>query len=323
MTSAGRCVAGPLVFDPDMPVAHEAQRACSVVSRASGESLTGWTPPRPQPWLIIEDDGPWGAVPAGRDPRLPEPFRRALHERDIRLQLVRRPDRRHPGADDATGTFVALAWSDRQRSWVETTRLTAPYEQLGSGVLDALAAGERPEVGGEPVAPLVLVCTHGRVDPCCARSGRPVAAALADAYGPMVWETTHVGGCRFAANILLLPDGVMYGHTDPDRAVRQVGVHLTGRLLDDTGLRGQAGVPHVAQVAELAVRRATDTWDLHGVVTTSIQDDGDVQQVTVDAVGRMFVATVTTQAHPERFYGCGNADRWRPEDRVVTDVRRA
>ena len=321
MTPADASTSGRLVFDPDTPVADEARRACSVVSRASDESIAGWTPPAPQPWVLVEDDGPWGDTAAVRDPRVPEAFRTALEERDVRLQLVRRPARRRQDVGPAGGAFVALAWSDRQRSWAEATQLDAPYEQLGDDVLDALVAGRRPGVGDEPVAPLVLACTHGRVDPCCARYGRPVAATLADAYGPMVWETTHVGGCRFAANILVLPDGVMYGHTDPDLAVRQVGAHLTGRLLDGPGLRGQAGVPHVAQVAELAARRATDTWELHAVATTDVSDDGRVQHVTVDADGRTFTATVTTRTHPERPFGCGDADRWRPEDWVVTELQ--
>ena len=314
---------GPLVFDVDTPVADEAQRACSVVSRASGERLAGWTAPGPQAWVLVEDDGPWGSTAAQRDPRVPEMLRAAMDERGIRLQLVRRPDRRRRDVGDGGGRFVAVAWSDRERSWAETSRLHAPYEQVDVAVLDALADGARPGLGDEPVAPIVLACTHGRVDACCARYGRPVAAALADAYGPMVWETTHVGGCRMAANILLLPDGVMYGHTDPDRAIRQVGAHLAGRLLDDAGLRGQAGVPRVAQVAELAVRRATEIWDLHGVLATAVRDEGDEQRVTVETGDRAFTATVTTHGHPERAYGCGNADRWQPEDWVVTSVRPA
>ena len=49
-----------------------------------------------------------------------------------------------------------------------------------------------------PPAPLLLVCTHGRRDACCAQFGRPTAMALARRYGTAVWETTHVGGDRFA-----------------------------------------------------------------------------------------------------------------------------
>lgn len=320
MTSTDRPAPGPLVFDPDTPVDHEAQRACSVVSRAGGESIAGWTAPGPQPWVLVEDDGPWGATSANRDPRVPETFRAALEERGVRLQLVRRPDRQRRGVGEE-GRFVALAWSDRQRSWARTTRLDSPFQQLGPAVLDELADGVQPDIGDEPVAPLVLACTHGRVDPCCARFGRPVAARLADAYGPMAWETTHVGGCRFAANILLLPDGVMYGHTDPERAVRQVGAHLAGRLLDEPGLRGQAGVPRVAQVAEIAVRRETGTWVLHGVVATDVRDAGDAHHVTVEGPDRTFTVTVTTRSHPERFFGCGDAGRWQPEDWQVIDLR--
>lgn len=321
MTRTDATAPGRLVFDLDTPVENEAQRACSVVSRGSGEPIAGWTAPAPQPWILVEDDGPWGDTAAARDPRVPAQFRRALEERGVRLQLVRRPDRRRQHVGGAGGAFVALAWSDRQRSWAETTHLDEPYAQLGDDVLDVLADGRRCGIGDAPVAPLVLACTHGRVDPCCARYGRPVAARLADAYGPMVWETTHVGGCRMAANVLVLPDGVMYGHTDPGLAVRQVGAHLAGRLLDEPGLRGQAGIPRVAQVAELAVRRATDTWELHAVTTTGVRDGGAVQHVTVDADGRTFTVAVAVRTQPERPLGCGDTDRWAPEGWIVTDLR--
>ena len=66
----------------------------------------------------------------------------------------------------------------------------------------------------------MLVCTHGVHDTCCAIRGRPVAAALAAEWPGQVWECSHVGGDRFAPNVVVLPDGFYYGNLDPESAVR-------------------------------------------------------------------------------------------------------
>lgn len=315
---------GRIVFDPDVPVADQTRRACSVTSRTSGESLAGVTSGAPQAWLVIEDDGPWPATNARRDESLPVRLRNDLDDLGVRLQYVRRPGRR-PRAEARGGErFVGLAWAARGDSWLETTTMAEPWDSVDRDVLTCLGAGERPGLGTQPPAPLVLACTHGRVDPCCARYGRPVAAALADAFGPMVWETSHVGGCRFAANILLLPDGVMYGHGDPDRAVTNVGSYLAGRLVDDPGLRGQPGVPQPVQVAELAVRRATGVWGLHDLEATVVSAGEDRHRVRVEVAGHgASVVDVVTERLPERPYGCGDDRTWTPQHWQVAALRPA
>ena len=50
---------------------------------------------------------------------------------------------------------------------------------------------------------LVLVCTHGARDGCCASLGSPVFKELLRARGVSAWRTTHVGAHRFSA--LTLP----------------------------------------------------------------------------------------------------------------------
>ncbi|MBV9923283.1 MAG: hypothetical protein JOY78_20875 [Pseudonocardia sp.] len=67
-----------------------------------------------------------------------------------------------------------------------------------------------PEPGarlpGRPVDdPLLLVCTHGRRDRCCALDGRALVRALVEAGEPDVWECSHLSGHRFAPTALVLP----------------------------------------------------------------------------------------------------------------------
>ena len=71
--------------------------------------------------------------------------------------------------------------------------------------------------GDRAGAPLFVVCTHGKHDPCCARYGRPLFEALSEQVGAeSAWQCTHVGGDRFAANAVCLPHGVYYGRVERD-----------------------------------------------------------------------------------------------------------
>ena len=115
------------------------------------------------------------------------------------------------------------------------------------------AAAARDGAPG-PDEPLLLVCAHGRHDTCCAVRGRPVADRLAQRWPAGTWECSHVGGDRFAANLLVLPDGACYGNLDADTAVDVVTSHLQGRV-DVDHLRGVSTQPPVAQAAIAAALR--------------------------------------------------------------------
>ena len=96
-------------------------------------------------------------------------------------------------------------------------RPSRTLEELTGIDLDAVSRGEAPDwprVDG----PLFGVCTHGRHDACCAERGRPVAAALTASHPAETWEISHMGGDRFAANMVVLPEGLYYGRMDPGTA---------------------------------------------------------------------------------------------------------
>jgi hypothetical protein len=92
------------------------------------------------------------------------------------------------------------------------------------------------------------VCAHSKHDTCCALRGRPVAAAL-DAVRPgRVYECTHVGGDRFAANVLVLPAGLLYGRVLPFAAAEFVAAAEADEVVGAL-LRGRIGLPSTAQAA--------------------------------------------------------------------------
>ncbi|MGW1346515.1 sucrase ferredoxin [Kribbella sp. NPDC002412] len=119
-------------------------------------------------------------------------------------------------------------------------------------LLDVLAGTDPGEPSDEPA---YLVCTHGRHDACCSVRGRPVAAALAATYPERTWECSHIGGDRFAANVVVLPHSLFYGHVSAPRAVELAKHHDEGLVVPDL-LRGSGAFIPPVQAAQHYARAA-------------------------------------------------------------------
>jgi hypothetical protein len=99
-----------------------------------------------------------------------------------------------------------------------------------------------------------FVCTNGARDPCCAIRGPAVAQALERTRPGQVYECSHLGGHRFAANVLVLPDGLCFGRLDARTAPALVRELDAGRL-PLQHLRGRTSYEPEQQAAEIIVRR--------------------------------------------------------------------
>ncbi len=201
-------------------------------------------------WLLLEHPGPWG-IDAFVDSRLPEGLGRELLARcavaNVRPVLIRRM----AGTDASSGTTAFAIRSGPEPPWIERARLGHIRDALGID-LEALGAGERP--GLEPhEAALFLVCTHGRHDTCCAERGRPLARSLTDAFPEPTWECSHIGGDRFAGNVVAFPHGCYFGRVDPPDAERVARAYLDGRIALDR-YRGRSCSSMAVQAAEHALR---------------------------------------------------------------------
>jgi hypothetical protein len=107
---------------------------------------------------------------------------------------------------------------------------------------------------GDPERRRYLVCTNGARDPCCAIRGPAVAHALERVRPGQVYECSHLGGHRFAANLLVLPDGLVFGRLDTRAALALVDELDAGRLPLEH-LRGRSAYDPERQAAEILVRR--------------------------------------------------------------------
>jgi (2Fe-2S) ferredoxin len=222
---------------------------CSTASREREEPLAA-TASRVERWLLVEHRGAWGpqSVPSSR---LPQAAARALavtaDAAGARLLMVRRP----AGIACGAGRHV-FAVDSRPGCEQVLTRHVA-----GDGELLRLAFGGQ---GWTPYdGPLYLVCTHGRHDRCCALRGRPVAQALSQAHPDRTWECSHVGGDRFAANVVVLPEGLYLGRVGAEDAVRVVDELTQGRLPVGQ-VRGRSSLPLPTQAAQQLAREALGRW---------------------------------------------------------------
>lgn len=139
-----------------------------------------------------------------------------------------------------------------------------PEAQVLNGVDEqTLAAAMRRwadggEIGGRRDERItILVCTDSRTDACCARYGFTTYKALVAEADPQkfnIVQTIHLGGCRFATSIAVLPSSERYGRLTPE----QVPAFLEAIGRGETYLpasKGRIGLDEPAQVAELAARR--------------------------------------------------------------------
>ena len=215
---------------------------CADTARERGDAMQG-TALNVQRFLLIEHPGPWAfdaLGSSGIDPGILGQLLVATRDAGARTLLVRRH-----GRVDATP----------QRAWAVADVVEGRI-LWGSWTTDADLLLARDALA-EPSAtwsdePVLLVCTHGRHDTCCAVRGRPVAAALAERHGDLVWECSHVGGDRFAASVVVLPDGSYYGGLDDAEACDVLERHLAGTVTPSR-LRGSSMLSTVAQAAAVAV----------------------------------------------------------------------
>jgi hypothetical protein len=222
---------------------------CSVHSEALDEPMLA-TASHVRNWVLIQHDGPWG-LDAFRDARGlagagPALTRRA-RAHGVRPVLIRRVGR--AGGPRVT---VFAVHSGPDDPWIERLSLERIED---AAELDLEALGRGTSVHGEPhTGPLYLVCTHGRHDACCAERGRPVALAMDGAAPDATWECSHIGGDRFAGNLVAFPHGLYFGRVEPKDGPVIARRYEEGRI-DLERFRGRSCHATVAQAAEQFARR--------------------------------------------------------------------
>ncbi len=231
----------------------EVTEQCSVTSFTAGEQVFGSMKPHPI-WFLLEYEGRWESD-AFENSDLPAPVKTRLVEQmdSVRAHLL--VIRQKPRVVDYAGITFFVALTREHDPALYEFHLSS-YEDLLTLDLAALCAGDAAFDAHRRTAPLFLVCTHGRHDRCCARHGVPVIEQLAAHVPNAAWQSSHMGGHRFAANMLCFPHGVNYGRVTAENVLSLTSAYSAGQLVP-AHYRGRAAYTKPIQAADYFLRMET------------------------------------------------------------------
>ena len=168
------------------------------------------------------------------------------------------------------------------------------YDGLVRTPIESLFRGES---GERLEAPRYFVCTNGQRDLCCARFGLPVYNKLREHLGERVWQVTHLGGHRFAPNVLVLPQGVLYGRVGTagadagDESIAQFAAEVEAGGVPRRYLRGRSSYPKPVQAAE-------GFAGCDGLRWVAMEEDDGHAEVTFNQQGKPLVVNVAVAEEP-------------------------
>ena len=234
-------------------------------------------------WVLLENRHPWSAK-ALSDNRLSADLRHWL-EHGTRQLAASGTDGKPLAVRPA---FVRRASSD-DRSTVMLARDGAlwRYDAASEAELTDIDLTRPDAAMRRETEPQYFVCTNGRRDLCCARLGLPAYRRLHERVGERAWKITHVGGHRFAPNVLALPQGVLYGRVQPEAVDEFVAAVDAGQLAVQH-VRGRNALPAAAQFAETCLPASAHP------ATLAACDDGEVSFSGAD--GRRYDLQVARSA---------------------------
>jgi hypothetical protein len=272
---------------------------CSVASAARGEPIHA-TASQVKAWLLVEVQGSWGrdAIHDSElGPHAPKVWRQAMSSRGVRVITIRR-DLDRSSKHTVEGVRVVHVVAGRPGTTVATAH-RAVLDDLHHVVAatESIANGHGPDAGwAADDERYVLVCTNGRHDACCATYGRPLVRDLRDGpWGQHVWECSHIGGDRFAGNVLVLPASLYFGRCRGEDAARILGALDAGRL-DLGNFRGRSALTLAEQAAEHFTRTELGLDGLDDVVAIRTSDAGRIELDLAD--GRAAVVSLERSRRP-------------------------
>lgn len=250
-----------------VPIEQGQESFCAERTRQAGEPLFG-TATEVRIWFLLEYRQLWRAK-AVTNNDLPAGVQKFLAQ-----QLVSVPQSRllfikqHKPVQSELRFFVVI--TDEISPKIYEFILNS-YQDLLQLDIPGIVGGGNVYGRFERERPLFLVCTNGTRDKCCAKFGVPLYTALSGMEGENVWQSSHIGGHRYAPTVLFLPHSVVYGLMTPEAAGPAVDAALKAEIFDLDRFRGRTYyVPHV-QAADYFLRRKLGLTELSGVELVSTE----------------------------------------------------
>jgi hypothetical protein len=231
---------------------------CSQRSLALGEQLFG-TAKKTTTWLLLEYPYLWGRK-AFEESDLPAKLKSQLFSflnriPDSKLLLIKNQNSLF---QERIAFFVVISAENQPRIYQFQFDSYADLEDLE---LTGLLSDQNAISSHLHSEPIFLVCANGKRDPCCAKYGLPVYDQIATINRDMVWQSTHLGGHRFATNLLCFPHGILYGRVDEDSALPLIDAYVAGNLLLDK-YRGRTCFDSQVQAADYYLRKQTGMTEI-------------------------------------------------------------
>lgn len=270
----------------------ETLHLCCESSLEAGEVLYA-SASRADVWMLLEFNAVWGAK-ALPESNLPDRIKSFLNLQqqnipNARFQFIKQANR-------SEGIRFYIARSDMEKPVLYRFDLQT-YGDLLDLDIPGIASGQLNAPSDEQ---LFIVCTNAKRDTCCARNGLPLFRAVSQAAGEKAWETTHLGGHRFAGTMACLPHGLYYGRVPPERGSVIVESYQQKKIVLEN-FRGCSAYDAPVQAADYFLRQEhglTSFSDLSLVqVETLSENSWSVQFKTQDNV----VHTVPIQSRLSDF----------------------
>ncbi|MGB1254090.1 MAG: sucrase ferredoxin, partial [Candidatus Promineifilaceae bacterium] len=178
---------------------------CTQVSLNNESPLYG-TASHANVWIMLEYSGRWAARALG-DNELPDSVNTWLNEQAASIPNSRVLFIKQDSYQKQDTLYIARTEQDEQTLY--RVRFESFEDLVGLDVAGVLSGEISAEIVNDPI---VLVCTNGKRDQCCAKFGLPTYQALAQKIGAQAWQVTHLGGHRYASAIAVFPAGIYYGY---------------------------------------------------------------------------------------------------------------
>lgn len=261
---------------------------CSQMSSRSGEHLYG-TALEVKNWFLLEYSGVWKRDALAQS-ALPEEVKEHLGGllssfEESRVQLI-------GGSGPSKGNLAFYYAHSSEFSPKLYKFEIEKYEDLLSIDLPELVETGEVEKFSCPER-LALVCTHGAHDGCCAVVGSGVYKELLKKEGISAWRTSHVGGHRFAANLVMLPEGIYYGRVNGGNLDDVISSHLRGEIFLDC-YRGRSCFSQTSQVSDYFLRKEIEKLGIYDIKWEFEKDNEDYTAVEFGVEGETTVYAIGT-----------------------------
>jgi hypothetical protein len=241
-----------------------ANAPCSILNSQS--PLSG-TAPTSNSWLVVIHQGPWGERPL--DTLVSHDLTMWAYERGAKILLARTPKGVKPYP---LSTFFYSS-------------------QDGELLIGTLNSQGIPDLAlTHPYQPMLLICTNGKRDRCCAIFGRELISESKELLSPelfgQILECSHLGGHRFAPTAIWLPESLVLGRLTPHAVV---GLLERG-VMESQFIRGNSQLTPAQQVVHASV------WPQRAEFESCDQVDSAYHiKAAVNGASEMFTVSTTTE----------------------------